>query len=83
MADRGKKAPSDEDKLDAIVDEGFDEDYVYIDDEDGDAYPVPDADSDAAAAGLHSQKARALKLTGAGVLIKRQPILMNMQQLFI
>ena len=40
MADR-KKAPSEEEKLDAIVDEGFDEDYVYIDDEDGDAYPVP------------------------------------------
>ena len=69
MADR-KKAPSEEEKLDAIVDEGFDEDYVYIDDEDGDAYPVPDADSDAAAAGLHSQKARALKLTGAGGINK-------------
>ena len=72
MADRGKKAPSDEDKLDAIVDEGFDddEDYVFIDDEDDAALPVPDADSDAAAAGLHSQKARALKLTGAGGINK-------------
>jgi len=63
MADRGKKAPSDEDKLDAIVDEGFDEDededYVFIDDEDDAALPVRDADSDAAAAGLHSKKAPA------------------------
>ena len=72
MADRGKKAPSDEDKLDAIVDEGFDEDedYVFIDDEDDAALPVRDADSDAAAAGLHSKKARALKLTGAGGINK-------------
>ena len=74
MADRGKKASSDEDKLDAIVDEGFDEDededYVFIDDEDDAALPVRDADSDAAAAGLHSKKARALKLTGAGGINK-------------
>jgi len=71
MADRSKKALSEEDKLDAYIDEGFnDDDYVYTEDEDDNAYPVPDADSVAAAASLHSQKARALKLTGAGGINK-------------
>ena len=71
MADRSKKALSEEDKLDAYIDEGFnDDDYVYTEDEDDNAYPVPDADSVAAAAGLHSRKARALKLTGAGGINK-------------